>query len=181
MLIYFLLMACSSDPATNEKVALDNRKTSIVPKNYLDFNYSKAVAFVSVDPFDFTNVYFKKDAFMSSFKDTISKTLDSSQTAFLNDILSGRKRDENESNDTLGADCFYPRHNIIFLDKKNAVVNYIAICFECNQRETSKRDLASMRNYANFFDSIGFKLFDTPMEHAHYYDSLNKLKKQPKR
>lgn len=35
------------------------------------------------------------------------------------------------------AACFDPRHALIFYDKKNEVLGYIEICFQCNQHNAS--------------------------------------------
>src|SRR5687767_10860053 len=76
-----------------------SKKTDVGPDtiaiNYFDFPYHKAIAFVTIDPFDFTVQNYKGGKFSislnDSIRDTISRTLDSSQIAFLNSILSHRK------------------------------------------------------------------------------------------
>lgn len=176
------LIGCSDNKVTEkrtEKLSDDTVWVTVTPKNYLDFEYSKAIAFATVDPFVHSDLYFSKTIDTSKFHDTVSILLDSVQTNYLNDLLSGRRRKPYPKGGTERsvADCFYPRHNIIFLDKKDSVVNYISICFECGNSKQSKSNLADMDNMRSFFDSIGLKVFDRPDYYGQYYDSLYKLKK----
>lgn len=180
-IILVLIVACS-DHKVDEKNSENSSDTvwmSVTPKNYLDFKYSKAIAFATVDPFDYSDLYFSKTIDPSKFHDTINITLDSLQINYLNDLLSGRHRKPYPKGELARsvADCFYPRHNIIFLDKHDSVVNYISICFECGNTKQSKPDLADMDNMQSFFNSIGLKVFDRPDFYSQYYDSMNKLRK----
>jgi len=158
-----------------------NKKTgnSTVPQkfnDYIDFQYDEVIAFANVNPMDYYDGDFDKELNPKSFKDTISVKLDSVQIKELNDILSGRKSQDINS-DTKIADCFYPRHNIIFLNQ-NKIVNHLVICFECNQVKGSKPSKASMKNYQDFFSSLGLKTFDNPIEHSTYYDSIQQIHKK---
>lgn len=139
-------------------------------KDYIDFQYDKAFAFATVNPMDYYDGNFDKEIDTKKFKDTISRRLNSAQIKDLNDILSGRKKQKTKS--VYGvADCFYPRHNIIFIKDKK-IINHVTVCFECNQIKSSKSTLASMENLEIFFNSLGLKVFYTPFEHTKYYDSL---------
>ncbi len=176
---------CSGEQKSVEKPQnpIDTNLVYITPKNYLDFTYSKVVAFATVQAFDYSELYFEKTMDMSKFHDTISKTLNKNQIEYLNDILSGKYRKpyhKDSISEVLVADCFYPRHNIVFLDKKDSVINYISICFECGNRKISKTNLAHMNDMKAFFDSIGLRVFDRPDEYDVYYDSIHKYNKRIK-
>jgi len=181
-IIYLFLICVASVRCGNnntvdkDAIINDTDWVTVTPKNYLDFNYSKVIAFATVDPFDYSELW-GENINLSKFHDTISKTLDSTQVVFLNDLLSGRHRKPytKETGKDI-ADCFYPRHNIIFLDQQDSAINYISVCFECGNRKQSKAALADMENYETFFNSIGLKVFDRPDYYKQYYDSLNKLK-----
>lgn len=164
----FILTNCSD-------IKTDEYKTSIDTINYLDFKFSKVIAFATVDPFAPAEMYMysTKKMNLSKFGDTISRTLDNSQIDFLAKILSGKL-----NRDTLPdpADCHNPRHNIIFLNDKDSVLNYISVCFECITMRSSKPHKASFNNFADFFNSLGLKVFDRPDYYKQYYDSLNKLR-----
>lgn len=168
LILCLLLVNCKND---KDKIIIENKtigKQNL--KDYIDFKYDKVIAFASVDPMDSYDGDFNEKLDIKKFKDTISKTLNLSQIENLNDILSGRKNLAIDSVTTV-ADCFYPRHNIIFLNK-NKIINHIAVCFECNDIKSSKHPLASMENFEEFFNSTGLKVFYNPIEHTEYYDSL---------
>lgn len=157
----------------NDKINKTAEATSVKNKNlkdYIDFKYDEVIAFASVNPMDYYDGDFDKELNVKKFEDTISRKLDPSQVKSLNDILSGRKNKSPFTSVVL-TDCFYPRHNIIFLKDKK-VVNYISVCFECYQIKSSKHTFADMKNYEDFFNSIGLKMFNNPLEHKKHYDSL---------
>ena len=162
----------------DESISIDTGAwDTIVPQNYLDFEYSRVIAFATADPFDMDGIT-RNGMELSGFQDTISRTLKKKQITFLNDLLSGRARKPHRRGELeTGADCFYPRHNIAFLNKQDSIVNWISVCFECGNVESSKNYLASMENFKEFFNKIGLKVFDFPEDHAAYYDSLNQVKK----
>ncbi|MET3536532.1 hypothetical protein [Chryseobacterium limigenitum] len=139
-------------------------------KDYINFKYDEVIAFASVNPMDYYDGDFDKELNVKKFKDTISKTLNLSQIKHLNDILSGREN-KNPFTSVIFTDCFYPRHNIIFLKDKK-VINYISVCFECNNIKSSKPPRAHIKNYLDFFNSINLRMFNNPIEHSKYYDSI---------
>lgn len=161
----------------NKTIVIDTviPKDSLETINYFDFKFATVRAFATVSAFDYSNIYFDKTADFSKFHDTISRSLDSKQVEYLRELLSG-KFDKDTATIITVADCFYPRHNIIFLNDKDSIINYISVCFECNQVKASKYARASMDNYSDFFNSIGLKVFLRPDYYEAYYDSLNKLK-----
>ncbi len=181
LMVCILFISCADNKMVeSQKTAVtDSNWITITPKNYLDFNYSKVIAFATVNPYDYSNLYFSKNIDITKFHDTISKTLNNEQILYLNNILSGRynKPYLKKNVEQVAADCFYPRHNIIFLNNQNRVVNYISICFECRNAKQSKSYLADNDNMKIFFDSIGLTVFDRPDYHKQHYDSLNKVKK----
>lgn len=163
-----LIVGCKKDnenKTVKSKIIQDKKL-----KDYIDFKYDEIIAFASVNPMDYYDGDFDKELIVEKFKDTISTKLNLAQVKELNDILSGRKNQKIDSV-TKVADCFYPRHNIIFLNK-NKLVNHITVCFECNQIKSGKPSLASMKNFQDFFNSLGLKVFDNPIEHSTYYDSI---------
>jgi hypothetical protein len=177
------LFAGCSNPSVaeqNSDQSSDTTWITVTPKNYLDFEYSKVIAYATVDPMDNTALYSSGRIDSSQVLDTISVTLDNSQIDYLNQLLSGRHRKPypKGTSEKLVADCFYPRHNIIFLDRQDSVINYITVCFECGRIRKSKPDLAVMDNMYTFFNSIGLTVFDRPDYHARFYDSLSKSRKQ---
>lgn len=178
-----LFTNCSREQKSGENLQnpIDTNLVYITPKNYLDFAYSKIIAFATVKSCDYSELYYEKSMDMSKFHDTISKSLNKKQIDYLNDILSGKYRKPYHK-DSISivsvADCFYPRHNIIFLGNRDSIVNFISICFECGNAKESKPDLAHMDDMKTFFDSIGLKVFDRPDEYEMFYDSINKYNKR---
>lgn len=166
--VSLLLIGCKKDQSKTE--VNSNVTKNKNRRDYIDFKYDKVIAFASVNPMDYFDGDFDKELDVKKFKDTISRNLDLNQIKKLNNILSG-KQDDDLSDPAVSADCFYPRHNIIFL-KEEKIVNYISICFECNQIKSSKPTSAKMQNFADFFNSINLKMFYSPIEHKEYYDSL---------
>jgi hypothetical protein len=169
-----LTAICCSDEKPRIKETTPT-KTNIDTLNYVDFKYSKVNAFATVKPFDYIQLYFDKKIDLSKFGDTINRTLNEFQTKYLCDLLSG-KYNTDTATTRIVADCFYPRHNIIFLNDKDSVVNYLSVCFECNIVKGSKGHKASMQNLSDFFNSLGLKVFDRPDYYKSYYDSLAKIK-----
>ena len=174
ILLILFLISCKKD---KDKFVVENKtneKQNL--KDYIDFKYDKVIAFASVDPMDYYDDDFNEKIDVKKFKDTISKTLNATQIKNLNDILSGRKNLKIDSVTTV-ADCFYPRHNVIFL-KDEKIINDIVVCFECNKIKSTKLPLANMYNLEKFFNSIGLKVFYNPLEHAEYYNYLKFTKKK---
>jgi hypothetical protein len=153
-------------------------------KNYLDFKYSKVIAFASSDRLRFGEAEIAPPLHDSTeikietpiHSDSIVKRLNPSEIEYLNEILSGTY---NERKITSESDCFEPRHGIAFLNSKDSVIQYIYICFECNNNYSSKPHSASMDNFRVFFKSIGLPPFEDSDRHKEYYDSLNLLPKKP--
>ena len=169
-----MLIGCKKDQLkteVNSNVTYNKNR-----RDYIDFKYDKVIAFATVNPMDYFDSNFDKELNVKKFKDTISRNLHLNQIKKLNDILSG-KGTGNLLDSTTTADCFYPRHNIIFL-KDEKIVNYISICFECNQIKSSKPSSAKMQDYVDFFNSINLKMFYNPLEHKKHYDSLKLVNKK---
>ncbi len=171
---FLLISSCQHNDPASKNADAQSKAGNPSPINFIDFKYSKVIAFATVDPYDYQELFGSKKIDLSKFHDTISKTLDSLQITALNEILSGRKGIVPDSNRV--ADCFMPRHNIVFLDSQNKVVNYLSICFECNRRQTSKSTSASMESLTAFFNSIQLPVFERPDWHTKYYDSVAKQK-----
>ncbi|WP_267403496.1 MULTISPECIES: hypothetical protein [unclassified Chryseobacterium] len=169
-IIFFCLFIVSCKKDNVNELVKSNFAQNKNLKDYIDFKYDKVIAFVSVNPMDYYDGDFDKELNVKKFKDTISKTLKPFQIKYLNDILSGREN-QNPFASVIFTDCFYPRHNLIFLKDKK-IINYISVCFECNNIKSSKPPHANMKNYIAFFNSINLKMFNNPIEHSKYYDSI---------
>lgn len=177
LVVLILFLGCSDSKSGNDKeLANTSTKRDIGSKtNYLDFKFSKAVAFTSIHPHTYAESFSEKKRDLGKVSDTVSRTLNVNETEYLNILLSG-KQNKDTSLVRAVADCFTPRHTIVFLDDKDSIVNYIFICFECNRVAGSNNPQASMDNYREFFNSVGLKVFDRPDYHERYYDSLSSLK-----
>ncbi|MBB6371351.1 hypothetical protein [Chryseobacterium shigense] len=174
IVLCLLIAGCKKD--SENKVVKTKITQNKNLKDYIDFEYDEVIAFASVNPMDYYDGDFDRELNVKKFKDTVSRKLNPAQIRELNDILSGRKNQKIYSVAAI-ADCFYPRHNIIFLNK-NKLVNHIVVCFECNRIKGSKPSLASMKNFRDFFNSLGLKVFDNPIEHSAYYDSIQLMHKK---
>ena len=76
------------------------------------------------------------------------------------------------------AECFYPRHGIVFYGKTDNVLGHISICFTCHQlkiypKEESLEDihLESFDYLKSFFNNLDFPLFNNPDEFEVYIKS----------
>jgi hypothetical protein len=172
------LFGCSENKTGNGKEVdkTVGNPVAINNSNYLDFKFSKAVAFASLHPHTYAESFYETKRDLGNVRDTISRTLNVNETEYLNSILSG-KQNKDTSLVKAVADCFTPRHTILFLDDKDSIINYIFVCFECNRVASSKSQQASMDNYREFFNSVGLKVFDRSDYHERYYDSQNRFKK----
>jgi len=167
----FILTNCSGDKSADNNATADKNSADTI--NYLDFKFSKVIAFATVNPFDLNELYGTKKMVISKFGDTISRTLDSSQTKYLVNVLNGKSKKDPPFE---SADCHNPRHNIAFLDNKDSVLNYVSVCFECRTIISTKQHKGSFNGYEDFFNSIGLKVFDRADYYKQYYDSLNSLR-----
>jgi hypothetical protein len=81
----------------------------------------------------------------------------------------------NAEGDTSAADCFYPRHGFVFWDSVGRPSAHVSICFECNrlqaQPELHNFDLTELETFCR---EIGLPVFDNPLEHKKYFDSLDR-------
>lgn len=148
----------------------------IKPKPYIDFSYDYVNAFCSADPMDMSLLTLWSDTFNFHASDTLNVRLNSDQIVELEKVLSGDRRalaaKSTDEMTTTVADCFYPRHNIIFVKKPDTIVNYISVCFECNRANTSKNSRESMNNLETYFNSIGLRVFKRPDYYSEFIDSL---------
>lgn len=172
---FFFLTNCSDEkPADIVPDGYTRIDTNIVDTiNYVDFKFSKVIAFATVNPFDPYYLYGKRKMIISEFGDTISRTLDKLQTDRVINILNGKSK-----KDTLagGADCHNPRHNIVFLNESDSVLNYVSVCFECHTIISTKEQKGGFIAFEDFFNSIGLKVFDRADYYKVYYDSIAKLR-----
>jgi hypothetical protein len=82
----------------------------------------------------------------------LTRSLDKDQVARLAALVTG-KRAKHEK-----ADCYYPRHAVVFyLDKKP--VGFLEVCFECSEYRSDLKGLAEvwdLNGLARFFKELGF-------------------------
>lgn len=165
--------------SNNEVIIID----TIYSHNWLDFDYAYAEAFATVDPMDYSEAFFDKEIDFTKFKNKVSIKLNSEQIKEFEkhtaaDTTYVYETDENEN---WVADCFYPRHNIVFYKANKKVLYYITVCFECNRIKTNKSGAITMKELKDYFNYIGLPVFDSPMEHEKYYDSLFVTKTKERR
>ncbi|MDJ1505146.1 hypothetical protein [Xanthocytophaga agilis] len=120
--------------------------------------------------------------------------LDSTQNKLLPDkILSEKQIREIETLFTktseddmygMGADCFNPRHAIVYYDDQHRPTNALLVCFECGRIEAFPNTQENLNfytdNFRSFFEKLGLPVFDNPIEYEAYIDSLKTLKKTKK-
>jgi hypothetical protein len=176
--ISILFGACSSSNKKSENSS-GKTKDTIIIKGWIDFEYSKVVAFATVNPFSFTS----QEQIVFSNGDSIGVELNAEQLNRLTKMLGPdtfvvERNLSDKAVERAVADCFYPRHNIFFYGKNNKVVQYILVCYECRRVRSGKNNpRVSLEEYNEFFNKIGLKVFDRPDHHQLYYDSLVKAKR----
>jgi|GEM_PF-6301467 len=74
------------------------------------------------------------------------------------------------------ADCFNPRHTVVYYDRKNKPIGAVLICFECGRTETFPATKEGLNGYTDHFRSLfaelGLPVFNDPNQHQAYIDSL---------
>jgi hypothetical protein len=176
LLLSVLLWSCSQEIPEDDHWPKIKRQPEIT--NFVDFPYSKVIAFGASNVMLGGEFFMERKLDLSKFEDTVCITLNENQIKSLTEISSGRL-----NKDTLvdyGADCFVPRHNIIFLNEKDSVLHYICVCFDCGRIIGSKKQLGSLDNYIAFFNSIGLNGFADPTRYKGFLDSL-KASRKPKK
>jgi hypothetical protein len=137
--------------------------------NWLDFKFDSVIAFATVDPFLMIPQSHNKID-LSNIKDTISITLSKNQISILDSVVNGKCKVIGK--EILPADCFNPRHNIVFFDG-DSIVNFISVCYECGYYRASKNNIkGGLESFKYFFNGLGLKVFDRPDFHSKYYDSV---------
>ncbi|MBL0329820.1 MAG: hypothetical protein IPP64_10470 [Bacteroidetes bacterium] len=162
LFLTFAFTACTHEPAPAEAVKTENQKA--VLENCLNFKFDKAIAFVTINPYVYERGGTNK---IEDLKDSISIQLNDEQLKLLNDVLAGKYK--NDSNDNSGADCFNPRHHVFFLKNDGTVLQYISVCFECNNKEFSIANKADIANLEMFFNLIQLPSFIDFYKHLNYY------------
>ncbi len=76
----------------------------------------------------------------------------------LKNILFELKSDDEQ----IGADCYWPRHCVYFLNEKDSVLGYLEFCFECSGAISSPNNLSQLCNgkfeiIENFMSNCGIK------------------------
>jgi hypothetical protein len=176
-LLIIILTICS---LSCENVKDENQSSSsklnvtTTKEDWLNFKYDSAIAFATIDPF--YRILNKGNLIdLSEIKDTISVSLSEIQIETLDSIINGRKNISGEA--ILPADCFNPRHNIVFFNN-DTLVNYISVCYECGYYKSSRPNIkGNLHAFKNFFDNLGLRVFDNPGYHSKYYDSIIQQRK----
>jgi hypothetical protein len=168
-----IILSCKNETNINSEssniILSDTNHT-----NWIDFKFDSIIVFATVDPFLIIPQSNNKID-LSNIKDTISITLSNNQISILDSVVNGRcKVVEKE---ILPADCFNPRHNIIFF-KNDSIINFISVCYECGNYNSSKKGITGgLESFRYFFEKLGLKVFDRPDFHSKFYDSLLAHKK----
>ncbi|ABG59734.1 hypothetical protein [Cytophaga hutchinsonii] len=149
-------------------------KSDSTNENWLNFKYDSVITFATIDPF--YRILNKGNLIdLSEINDTISVSLSERQIETLDSIINGLKNKPGKK--IFPADCFNPRHNIIFLNR-DTLVNYISVCYECGYYRSSKPNIKGDLNaFKTLFDNLGLKVFDRPDYHSKYYDSIIQKRK----
>ena len=162
ILFTFLFWGCTDlDKSSNSST---NKKSQTV------------IAFAKLGSFDYSDFENQKQIVPKKFQDTISHILTNTEISYLQKLLDGQLTNDSSTIHS-EADCFYPRHNILYIDENGKLTDYILICFECSKIKSTKTNKASLSNFETFFNSIGLKTFNTPDNHYKFYDSLLKIRK----
>lgn len=99
--------------------------------------------------------------------------------------ISSRFSVEAEESEYLPADCFDPRHAIVYYDIEEPVAA-IVVCFECGKLYTYPKfeQKISLHNYLKNFDpffvKLGMPVFSNPVEYDAYMDSVQAIGKRKK-
>jgi len=181
--ICLIICSCSNQAKENSKQQTKKARPLKVQENYIDFDYSKIIAFATVHEQDYYYLFKENKLNKINQFDTISITLNSSQISLVNETLSGRSPFKMPKNyiQNNPADCFFPRHNIVFLNRNDSVVNFLSVCFECGNTKQSKFGEANFYELRMLFNAIGLPVFDRiSMDNPHYeyYYGLVKKKKE---
>jgi hypothetical protein len=164
----YLLLSCKNEynvHSESSNIILANTNDT----NWLDFKFDSVIVFATVDPFLIVpQSHTKID--LSNINDTISITLSKNQISILDSVVNGKcKVIEKE---IVPADCFNPRHNIIFFNN-DSIINFISVCYECGNYNSSKKGITGgLESFRYFFNQLGLKVFDQPDFHRKYYNSL---------
>ncbi len=79
------------------------------------------------------------------------------------------------------ADCFTPRHIIVYHDNKGEMTAAILVCYDCSKTEVFPAVTENLNiyteNFRALFQEVGFPVFDNPLQHQAHIDSLKFLKK----
>ena len=172
LLLGIVIVSCNTK--TDENNLSTSKLHVFAPQqNWINFKYDRIIAFATVDPF--YRISNKGNLIdLTDIKDTISITLTKNQIETLDSLINGNKNISNK--EILPADCFNPRHNIIFLNN-DTLVNYISVCYECGFYRSSKPNIkGNLKSFKAFFDNLGLKVFNRPDYHSKYYDSIIKLR-----
>ena len=82
----------------------------------------------------------------------LTRALDKTQVARLATLVTG-KRPKHEK-----ADCFYPRHAVVFY-REGTAVGFVEVCFECYEYRSDLKGLAEvwdLNGLARFFRALKF-------------------------
>ena len=154
--------SCKNKPGTEVKTeAIDTCKWS-------SFDYFYAKAYIIHD-FQYADSIEKKGDISKYVVKDKTWYLTNENIAGLDSIFCGRIKN-NDDDSSRVADCFNPRHGIIFYNKQRQQVAHITICFECHQIKTFPK-IGNMNEQAlsKWCEKLGMPVFDREEEYYEYY------------
>ena len=167
LLFIFFLNVCTSQKVTNDEINDLFKKTKKIEIiSYLDR--------AKWDRTDKKKYFIKNDTIKINEKHIRDRiVLSKNQRNKLKKAIEDCKLDKTER-----ADCFNPRHLVVFFDTNNEIVGYSELCFLCNRSEFSqnfKIISECLLNQEKLFKEFGIKYFEeTDEETEEYYKNQEK-------
>jgi hypothetical protein len=168
-ILILALASCSSrqEKNGNSEATVDS-KTNAQKASWVNFDYQQVRVYFTRTPFlGYKSAIVAEGKLIDSVWDKEGVKLSPEQVQRLDKILQQPDRD------VAVADCFNPRHGIVFWDKNNKPVAHISVCFECNllkaTPELYKYDLTDIKQ---LFLELGMPVFEDPTKYEAYFEKL---------
>lgn len=165
LILLIIAGSCDKSDTTSRKDTFTTKNSF----NWVTFEYKNVKGYVTRTPWT-KDLLVVNDRLSNLVSEEFEIALTPKQEKTLLKILNKA----NSDSDTSAADCFYPRHGFVFWDSVGRPSAHVSICFECNrlqaQPELNNFDLMELES---FCQEIGLPVFDNPLEHEKYFDSLN--------
>jgi hypothetical protein len=171
-ILILTIMSCGCSKTDNSRNSEQKTNVEKVKRiEWVNFKYKAVKGYVTQTPWTDEPIV-ANDKLSTEVSDKFEIELNSNQEKRLVDILS---KVDPPGQYTV-ADCFYPRHGFVFWDSLNRPTAFISICFECNKIEaTPKLNKVDLSELEVFCREIGLPVFDTPIDHKKYFDSLDRI------